>query len=199
VEATDQERRRLERDLHDGAQQRLVGLSLSLRVLRAHLGEPDGANRETIKAVDDMAAELKLAIGELRELARGIHPAILTSAGLNPAITSLAERSVVPTTVTALPDRRLPAQVEATAYFIVSEALVNTAKHASADRAVVHASCDGSALRVEVSDDGVGGADRAGGTGLEGLNDRVAALGGRFMVDSPTGQGTRIVAEIPID
>ncbi len=199
VEATDAERRRLERDLHDGAQQRLVGISLTLRLIRSRLGDPDGPNREAIAAADDVAAELKLAINELRELARGIHPAILTEAGLGAAIRSLADRSVVPTVVATLPDRRLPPPVEATAYFVISEALANTAKHASADRAVVHASCDGSVLRVEVSDDGVGGADRAGGTGLEGLNDRVAALGGRLMVDSPRGQGTRIVAEIPLD
>lgn len=199
VEATDAERRRLERDLHDGAQQRLVGLSLSLRVLRAHLGASDHADRDAIKAVDDASAELKLAIGELRELARGIHPAILTSAGLGPAITSLAERSVVPTVIAAIPDRRLSAQVEATAYFVVSEALANAAKHAAAQRVGVSATCDGPTLRVEVSDDGRGGADRSGGTGLEGLHDRVAAVGGQLVVDSPPGQGTRIVAEIPID
>lgn len=199
VEATDAERRRLERDLHDGAQQRLVGLSLSLRVLRARLDATDGADDDIVKAVDDAAAELKRAIAELRELARGIHPAILTTAGLGPAVTSLADRSVVPTVIAALPDRRLPAQVEATAYFVVSEALANVAKHADAQRASVNATCDGSTLRVEVSDDGVGGADRRGGTGLEGLHDRVAALGGRLSIDSAPGQGTRIVAEIPID
>ncbi len=199
VEATDAERRRLERDLHDGAQQRLVGISLTLRLIRSRLGDADGPNREAIAAADDVAAELKLAINELRELARGIHPAILTEAGLGAAIRSLADRSVVPTLVTALPERRLPRPVEATAYFVVSEALANTAKHASASQAGVAATCEGSLLRVEVSDDGVGGADRASGTGLEGLNDRVAALGGNLMVDSPRGQGTRIVAEIPFD
>jgi signal transduction histidine kinase len=199
VEATDAERRRLERDLHDGAQQRLAGLSLSLRLLRARLGEADIPDPDAIKTADDAAAELKLAIGELRELARGIHPAILTTSGLGAAITALAERSAIPAVVVALPERRLSPGVEATAYFVVSEALANTAKHASARHAAVGASCDGSLLRVEVSDDGVGGADRSGGTGLEGLNDRVAAVGGRLLVDSPPGQGTRIVAEIPLD
>jgi signal transduction histidine kinase len=192
VEATDAERRRLERDLHDGAQQRLVSLSLSLRLLRSRL-----ADAEAVAAVDDIASELKLAISELRELARGIHPAILTEAGLGPAISSLADRSPVPTVVTALPDRRLAPGVEATAYFVVSEALANIAKHASATRAGVGATCDGSVLTVEISDDGVGGADRDRGSGLAGLEDRVAALGGRLSVDSAAGQGTRVVAEIP--
>ena len=120
VAATDSERRRLERDLHDGAQQRLVSLSLALRLLRTRLGERDGRNDDAIAAADEAAAELKVAITELRELARGIHPAILTEAGLGAAITALADRSAVPTVVNALPERRLPAAVEATAYFVVS-------------------------------------------------------------------------------
>ena len=198
VEVADAERRRLERDLHDGAQQRLVALSLSLRLLRARLGQPDGSNDEAIAAADEAATELKLALAELRELARGIHPAILTEAGLAAAISALAERSVVPAVVTALPDRRLPANVEATAYFVVSESLTNAAKHANASRIGIGAACADSVLTVEVTDDGVGGADRAKGSGLEGLNDRVAAIGGRMTVDSPRGQGTRIVAEIPL-
>jgi signal transduction histidine kinase len=175
-----------------------VGLALSLRLLRARLGSPDGTNDELIAAADDAAADLKLAINELRGLARGIHPAVLTEAGLGPAITALADRSVVPVIVTALPDRRLPPPVEATAYFVVSEALANTAKHASATRAGIGATCNDRTLRVEVSDDGRGGADRGKGSGLEGLNDRVAAIGGRLTVDSPPNQGTLIVAEIPI-
>ena len=198
VEATDAERRRLERDLHDGAQQRLVSLSLALRLLRSRLGESGGANDEAIAAADDAAAELKIAIRELRELARGIHPAILTEAGLGAAITALAERSVVPATVRSVPDRRLSAAVEATAYFVVSEALANVAKYASATRADIGADCVGSTLRVEVGDDGVGGADSAHGTGIRGLEDRVAALGGRLTIDSPAGQGTHLIAEIPI-
>jgi signal transduction histidine kinase len=196
VEAADNERRRLERDLHDGAQQRLVSLALALRLLRRRVaggGDQDGI----AKAVDEAAGELRSAIAELRELARGIHPAILTEAGLGAAITALAERSTVPATVTALPERRLAAEVEATAYFVVSEALANAAKYANATTANVAASVDSSTLRVEVGDDGGGGADSARGTGLRGLQDRVAAVGGRLTIDSPLGGGTRVVAEIP--
>ena len=199
LEAGDAERRRLERDLHDGAQQRLVSLSLALRLLRSRLaGEGDGADPEAVAAADEAAAQVKIAIRELRELARGIHPAILTEAGLGPAITALAERSAVPASVESLPDRRLPLVVEATAYFVVSEALANVAKYASATSASVAAACDAATLRVEVADDGVGGADQARGTGIRGLQDRVAALGGRLTVSSPLGEGTRITAEIPI-
>ena len=140
-----------------------------------------------------------MAIQELRELARGIHPAILTEAGLGPAITALADRSTVPTTVSALPDRRLSPAVEATAYFVVSEALANVAKYASATQASVGADCRGSTLHVEVGDNGVGGADSSRGSGIRGLQDRVAALGGRITIESPAGQGTLVVAEIPLD
>ena len=195
VEAADNERRRLERDLHDGAQQRLVSLSLALRLLRSKVA--GGNFEEAGQAVDDAAAELKLAIAELRELARGIHPAILTEAGLGPAITALAERSAVPATVVAVPERRLAAEIEATAYFVVSEALANAAKYANATAAEVAASLDAAMLRVEVGDDGGGGADTGRGTGLRGLQDRVAAVGGRLTIDSPLGGGTRVVAEIP--
>jgi signal transduction histidine kinase len=196
VEATDAERRRLERDLHDGAQQRLVSVSLALRLLRARLGS--GTNEEVIAASDEAAAALRIAIKELRELARGIHPAILTEAGLGAAITALADRSSVPAAISSLPDRRLSPAVEATAYFVVSEALANVAKYASANHANVGADCVGSTLRVEVGDDGVGGADGSRGTGIRGLEDRVAAVGGRLTIDSPLGQGTLVVAEIPI-
>jgi signal transduction histidine kinase len=198
VEATDEERRRLERDLHDGAQQRLVSLSLALRLLRTRLETPDGGNADAIAAADQAAAELKLAIQELRELARGIHPAILTEAGLGPAIAALADRSAVPTVVSSMPDRRLSPAVEATAYFVVSEALANVAKYATATQASVGAECRGSTLHVEVGDNGVGGADASRGSGIHGLQDRVAALGGRVTIDSPPGQGTLVVAEIPI-
>ena len=198
LEAGDAERRRLERDLHDGAQQRLVSLSLALRLLRSRLAGEGGADPEAVAAADEAAAQVKIAIRELRELARGIHPAILTEAGLGPAITALAERSAVPASVEALPDRRLPLVVEATAYFVVSEALANVAKYAEATSASVTAACDTATLRVEVADDGVGGADQALGTGIRGLQDRVTALGGRLTVSSPLGEGTRITAEIPI-
>ena len=135
----------------------------------------------------------------MRELARGIHPAILTEAGLGPAITALANARPVPATVSSLPDRRLSPAVEATAYFVVSEALANVAKYASATtRRASAPSAVGSTLRVEVGDDGVGGADGARGSGIRGLQDRVAALGGRLTIDSPVGRGTLVVAEIPI-
>ena len=198
VEATDAERRRLERDLHDGAQQRLVSVSLALRRLRGLLGQPSVGPDDAIAASEDAASELKIALKELRELARGIHPAILTEAGLGAAITALADRSPVPATIGSLPDRRLSPAVEATAYFVVSEALANVAKYASASQASIGAVCDEVTLRVEVGDDGVGGADGARGTGIRGLEDRVAALGGRLTIDSPPGHGTLVVAEIPI-
>jgi signal transduction histidine kinase len=198
VEATDAERRRLERDLHDGAQQRLMSVSLALRLLRSRLDQPGRSNEEAIAASDEAASALRIAIKELRELARGIHPAILTEAGLGAAITALADRSSVPAVVSSVPDRRLSAAVEATAYFVVSEALANVAKYASATRASIGADCVGSTLRVEIGDNGVGGADGSRGSGLRGLEDRVAAVGGRFTIDSPIGQGTLVVAEIPI-
>jgi signal transduction histidine kinase len=198
VEASDAERRRLERDLHDGAQQRLVSLSLALRLLRSHLASTDQPNSAAISAADDATGELKVAIKELRELARGIHPAILTEAGLGAAMTALADRSPVPTSVGSLPDRRLSSAVEATAYFVVSEALANVAKYANATGASIGAECNDSRLRVEIGDDGVGGADVSRGTGIRGLQDRVAALGGWLTVASSPGQGTLVVAEIPI-
>jgi signal transduction histidine kinase len=198
VEATDAERQRLERDLHDGAQQRLVSLTLALRLLRARLGTTDGSNADAIAASDEAAAELKTAIHELRELARGIHPAILTEAGLGPALAALVDRSRVPASLGSVPDRRLSQAIEATAYFVVSEALTNVAKYAAASTVTVGASCDETTLRVEVADDGIGGADDTQGTGIRGLQDRVAALGGRLTLHSPPGQGTLVVAEIPI-
>jgi signal transduction histidine kinase len=198
VEVADAERRRLERDLHDGAQQRLVALSLSLRRLRTTLHAAPGLDPAMAAAADDAAEELRLAIAELRELARGIHPVILTEAGLGAALSALAERSVVPAIVSDQPDRRLPPTVEATAYFVVSEALANTAKHAAATQVAIGARYEDGALRVEVSDDGVGGAERGRGTGINGLHDRVAALGGTLTIESPPRQGTLVVAEIPI-
>ncbi len=196
VEATDATRRRLERDLHDGAQQRLISASLAMRLARSRLG---GDVAPVVAAdLDTAANELKAALVELRELARGIHPAILTEAGLGPAIDTLVERSVVPAAVLATPDRRLPPAVESTGYFVVSEALVNVAKYASASRATVSAECTRSSLCIEVTDDGVGGADPSAGSGLRGLADRVAAVGGSLSIDSPVGGGTRVAAEIPL-
>jgi signal transduction histidine kinase len=195
VTAQDQERRRLERDIHDGAQQRLVSVALAVRMARQRL-DPT-ADPALADGLGRSAEQLDLALAELRELARGIHPAILTEAGLGSALESLAERAAVPARVTAAPDRRLPAAVESTAYFVVSEALANVAKHARASTATIAAHQADGRLRVEVADDGVGGADPAKGSGLRGLADRVAALDGRLEVISPPGGGTRVVAELP--
>jgi signal transduction histidine kinase len=194
VEAADAERERVERDLHDGAQQRLVNLSLTLRMARDRL---DGASPEAAASIDAAAAELRTALAELRELARGIHPAILTEEGLAGALDSLAERSAVPVVIGEVTEERLPPTVEATAYYVVSEALANVAKHSGATQATVDAGVAGGLLRVRVTDDGRGGAEPARGSGLRGLSDRVAALGGSLEVESPSGRGTRVVAEIP--
>jgi signal transduction histidine kinase len=194
VEFGDAERRRVERNLHDGAQQRLVNLSLALGIARSQVGA--GSEEGLAVALDEAAAELRLALAELRELARGIHPVILTEAGLGPALASLAERSPIPVTVAAVPPDRLPPGVEETAYYVASEALANAAKHAGATAVTISARRLNGELLVEVSDDGVGGAD-PDGSGLRGLADRVAALDGCLRVDSPAGAGTRITAELP--
>ena len=195
VQAGDRERRRVERNLHDGAQQRLATLALSLAMLR----DRDGADPTTAAALAQASAELKRAIGELRELARGIHPAILTEEGLPAAVESLADRSSLPVRVAADFDARLPEPVEAVAYFVVSESLANVAKYACASGARVNLSrCHGT-LRVEVVDDGIGGADPGCGSGLRGLEDRVSAVRGSFRVETPPGGGTRVFAEIPCD
>jgi len=195
VTARDAERRRLERDIHDGAQQRLVTLSLAVRMARAQLG-PE-AQPGLAKGVDEAADELKLTLSELRDLARGIHPAILTEEGLGPALVSLAERSPVPVTLARVPDGRFVPEVEVTAYYVVSEALTNAAKYARASAIIVSAARADGRLVVEVADDGVGGADAAKGSGLRGLADRVAAVDGRLMVESSAGHGTRVLAEMP--
>jgi signal transduction histidine kinase len=186
------ERRRLERDLHDGAQQRFVSLSLTLALLDRGLTDP--AQRELLASGRE---QLDLGLTELRELARGIHPAVLTERGLAPAIDALAARAPIDVRVLEVPAERLPAQVEAAAYFIVSESLTNAAKHAHAAAATVRIGrANGSAV-VEVTDDGVGGADPARGSGLRGMVDRLAALDGGLAVDSPPGGGTHIEARIP--
>jgi signal transduction histidine kinase len=194
VEAGDAERRRLERDLHDGAQQRLVTLSLALAMARDRAAAADPALGALIESA---SKEAKEAITELRELARGIHPALLTQTGLAGAVQALAERSPVPTTVTEVPQQRFPAAIEATAYFVVSEALANVAKHAQASTARVTIRTLPERLVVTVSDDGTGGATPDGGSGLRGLSDRVAAAGGRLHIDSPPGAGTCLEADIP--
>ena len=194
VEAGDAERRRLERDLHDGAQQRLVTLSLALGMARDRAAEADP---ELGSLIESASKEAREALTELRELARGIHPAVLTETGLTGAIQALVERSPVATTITAVPHERYPAAIEATAYFVVSEALANVAKHARADGAQVMIRKFPGRLLVEVSDDGAGGARSEGGSGLRGLADRVASVGGVLRVDSPPGGGTRLEADIP--
>ena len=190
----DAERRRVERNLHDGAQQRLVNLSLTLGIARS---QPAAASDgELTAALDEAADELRLALAELRELARGIHPVILSEAGLGPALAALAERSPIPATVVAAPPDRLPARVEETAYYVASEALANAAKHAQATAVTISARRCDRGLVVEIGDDGAGGAD-ANGSGLRGLADRVAAIDGRLEVRSPAGEGTWITAELP--
>jgi signal transduction histidine kinase len=197
VTAQDEERRRLERDLHDGAQQRLVAISLALRMARG-LVDPDvdAALGERLERASD---ELVRALAELREFARGIHPAILTERGLVPALQSLAERSPVPAMVeSAALDARLPSAVGATAYFVVSEALANVGKYAKATRVTILVGSADGELTVEVADDGIGGADPSRGSGLRGLTDRVAAVDGTLQVHSPTGEGTTLRVRIPI-
>jgi signal transduction histidine kinase len=190
VEAGDVERRRIERDLHDGAQQRLVALAMRLEAARA-------STTDTRALLDQTSAELGTAIAEVRRLARGLHPAILSEAGLRAAVDSLAERTPVPVEVDA-PDVRYPAPVESTAYFVVAEALTNVARYAGASHARVTVRSNGDDVTVEVADDGCGGADPSAGTGLRGLADRVAAAGGTLDVVSPVGAGTTLRARIPI-
>jgi signal transduction histidine kinase len=196
VTAQDEERRRLERDLHDGAQQRIVAIALVLRMARGLVDpEMDAALGQRL---DQASEELTRALSELREFARGIHPAILTELGLVPALQSLAERSTVPATVEATIDGRLPAPVEATAYFVVSEALANVGKYAKATAVTVRADALNGMLSLEIADDGVGGADPSRGSGLRGLGDRVAAVDGTLGVESQPGAGTRLTVRIPI-
>jgi signal transduction histidine kinase len=201
VEAADAERRRIERDLHDGAQQRLVTMALQLGAVRARASRsanPDLASDAAVaSALEELTDQLSLTLEDLRNLARGIHPAVLTEGGLRPALLSLAERSPVPAHVAAAPSERLPSTVEATAYFIVSEALVNAAKHARASSVTISVARCSEHLEVSVLDDGVGGADAARGSGLGGLADRAAAVGGALSVESPPGGGTHVTARIP--
>jgi signal transduction histidine kinase len=194
VTAGDEERRRLERDLHDGAQQRLLSLGLALQLARAELG-PGADGAATL--LGEAEAELTAALEELRELAQGIHPAVLTEHGLGPALKTLAARSALPVEITHVPDERLPAPVEAAAYFVVSESLANAAKHAHASAASVSVTCEDGSLVVEVEDDGVGGARPTAGSGLAGLADRVQALDGCLTIDSAADHGTRLHTELP--
>jgi PAS domain S-box-containing protein len=191
VEVADAERQRIQRNLHDGAQQSLTSVLLNLgRVRKAGVAD--------VVLLDHAIDELATGLRELRELASGLHPSVLTERGLVPALEALALRSPIPVDLAQVPDARMPAPVEAGAYFVVAEALANVQKHAGASRAVVRARIGRNELLVEVRDDGVGGADSAGG-GLRGLSDRVEALGGTLVLESPAGGGTRVAARIPLD
>jgi signal transduction histidine kinase len=195
VEAGDAERRRLERNLHDGAQQRLVALALSLRLVESAL-EKDPERARALLA--DANAQLDDALEELRELARGIHPAILTDRGLGPAVEALVTRAPLPVELTEVPDERLPEPVEAAAYYVVAEAVTNAVKYAQASNVSVSIRRSNGSAVVRVADDGVGGADAGRGSGLRGLADRLEALDGRLRVESPPNGGTRIEAELPL-
>jgi signal transduction histidine kinase len=193
IEATQEERQRLERDLHDGAQQRLVALSLELGLLE----ERFAGDADATAALEQTRREVTESLRELRELAPGIHPAVVTGHGLAVALKTLAARAQVPVRLTVDLDGRLPERQEVAAYYVVAESLTNVAKYACASSAAVEVRQVGGRLVVEVVDDGVGGADTRGGSGLRGLADRVEALGGRLRVWSPAGGGTRVEAEIP--
>jgi signal transduction histidine kinase len=195
VAAGDEERRRLERNLHDGAQQRLVAIALQLKLIRSRIRR-DPAMAEQL--ADSAVAELALSLEELRELARGIHPAVLDN-GLGPALQALASRSPVPVTVSYHAPERLPQPVELAAYFVASEALANVAKYARATAVDVRVASDGGAVTIAIADDGVGGASPDNGSGLRGLADRVEALGGQLRVASPPGAGTVVTADLPCD
>jgi signal transduction histidine kinase len=195
VRAGDTERQRLERNLHDGAQLRLTWLAIDLRrAIRRIRDAPD----EAATLLEDADVKLELAIAELRELARGIHPAVLTDLGLADAIRSLAVRSAIPIAVLEVPRARVDQSAEATAYYVFAEAVTNAQKYSGAASVAVRAVAVGHTLRIEVEDHGVGGATITGGAGLQGLRDRVEAAGGTFTVTSPPGRGTRIAATIPV-
>jgi signal transduction histidine kinase len=193
VQAGDAARRKIERDLHDGAQSRLVALSLLLRSARKRADSDPGL----AELLDRAQEELQTSLAELRELARGIHPAVLTDRGLEPALDALVARVPVPVTLEVRAEGRLPGPVESAAYFVVAEALTNVAKYAQATEAAVAVRRVNGQVTVDVTDDGIGGADVAQGSGLRGLTDRVAALDGTLSVDSPAGGGTRLHVEIP--
>jgi signal transduction histidine kinase len=191
VEAGDAERRRLERDLHDGAQSRLVALALKLKLARMK------ADGEVAELLDESSAELQASLDELRVLARGLHPVVLTDRGLNAAVRILAARAPVPVDVLALPPERLPPPIELAVYFVVAEALTNVAKYAQATSATVAVRREPASVVVEIADDGVGGADVSAGSGLRGLADRVGVFDGRIELASPEGGGTMLRAEMP--
>ena len=195
VLAGDEARRRLERNLHDGVQQRLVSLALRLRRIERRV---PGECQEVRAALSQTVDDLNAATDEVREIAQGIHPAILTQGGLAPALRNLARGSAVPVELITTSEERLPAPVEAAAYYVAAEALANIAKHAEASRARVTVELDDGLLRLGINDDGVGGANPSGGSGLTGLCDRVEALGGSLAIRSPRGQGTDLAVALPV-
>ncbi|MFL5950722.1 MAG: histidine kinase [Gaiellaceae bacterium] len=195
VEAADAERKRVERNLHDGAQQRLVTLSLELALAREQAA--NGASAELRASLEEAADEVAQALTELRELGRGLHPSILTEAGLGAALEALAERAALPTYVTSDLAQPLPPSVEAAAYFVAAEALANAGKHARASRIDLNAHIEHDQLVLLIRDDGIGGACATDGSGLAGLADRVAALGGKLSIESNPGHGTQLRAEFP--
>jgi PAS domain S-box-containing protein len=194
LRATDEARRRLERDLHDGAQQRLVGLALTLRLARAQVAQDPAA---AVELLDEASQDLASATEELRDLARGLHPAVLTDGGLRPALRGLIARLPLDVRVDGVPEQRLPIDVESTAYFVVAEGLTNVARYAGTQRAQVAFELAGGRLAVEVRDHGRGGADLDGGTGLRGLAARVSVHEGTLAITSPLGEGTTVRVEVP--
>jgi signal transduction histidine kinase len=195
VEASDAERRRIERNLHDGAQQRLLALAVGLRLAQSKLTRDPEQASELLGAASE---ELNAALGELRELAQGIHPAVLTERGLEAALEVLAARAPLSVALDVQLPARLPEPVEAAAYYVASEALANVVKHARAGSAAVRAERVDGRVLIEVADDGVGGADPDSGSGLRGLRDRVETLGGRLQVASEPGRGTSVRADVPV-
>ena len=195
LEAAYAARRDFERDLHDGAQQRLIGIGIGLQLLRGQV--EDGS--ELAEQVEELQAELTAATAELRELARGIHPAVLTQGGLRPALRALTGRAPIPVEVVGVPERRLPAAVETTAYFTLAEGLANVARHSGAERATITLTLSDGLLRVTLDDDGRGGAALGEGSGLAGLRDRAAALDGRLWVEDRPEGGTRLALEVPCE
>jgi PAS domain S-box-containing protein len=195
MEAQDAERRRLERNLHDGAQQLLISASMSLTVARNRLDTDPAAARELLERA---SGDLSTALSELRELARGLHPVLLTDRGLGAAVESLTRRVSVPVEIDQMPDERLDESIEVAIYYLIAEALANVAKYSEASTARISVAAASDTVVVEIADDGIGGADAARGSGLSGLADRVASVGGQLVVTSPAGAGTRLRAAIPV-
>jgi signal transduction histidine kinase len=196
IAAADETRRRIERDLHDGIQQRLVSLALELRMAQAAASPQLGEHERVFSHVADGLASV---FEELREISHGIHPPILSKGGLEPALRAMARRSVVPVELDLRTERRLPEHIEVATYYGVSEALANAAKHAHASVVNIELDADDAVLKVAIRDDGIGGADPEEGTGLVGLSDRVETLGGTLQISSPPGGGTTLLIEIPLD